>query len=84
MDDIELDLFAIAAVTSAALACNARMKRRKVRRKKRSVWVRPLFQRRGKYGAVLQMHCSKCSPHVMHRCLIDPTHIVSTTIPELM
>jgi len=47
MDDDELDLFAIAAVTAAALACNVRIKRQTVRRRKRSVWVRPLFQRRG-------------------------------------
>jgi len=48
MDD-ELGLFA--AVTAVALVCNTRMKARKDRRRKRSVWVRPLFQRRGEYGA---------------------------------
>jgi len=51
MDDDESDLYAIAAVRAAALAYNARIKRRKVKRRKRSVWVRPLFQRRGQYAA---------------------------------
>jgi len=73
MDDDELDLFAIDAVTAAALACNARIKQRKVRQRKRSVWVRALLQRRGEYGAAHAL---------LQKLTADDAHNVMSNRPD--